>query len=178
MIKKQFKMKKWWRMHLFFWEAKQWPKFKKFPIFFLVGYFWPKLWEIIWRREYENKRVFTSWPLKYRFLSLNSLQIFSFEEAENIQNQFLNSRKTGEWYQLMLHVLSTVKQFPVNIYLFKVSNRNFRIRREICSKFTIKTPERHHWHCCGVFIVKFLNISHLYLVFLLLTLNTYECTGC
>ena len=27
-------------------------------------------------------------------------------------------------------------------YLFKVTNRNTRTRREICSKLTIKTPER------------------------------------
>ena len=31
---------------------------------------------------------------------------------------------------------------PANIYLFKVNNRNTRKRCEICSKLTIKTPER------------------------------------
>ena len=31
---------------------------------------------------------------------------------------------------------------PVNIYLFKVNNRNTRKRREIYSKSTVKTPER------------------------------------
>ena len=31
---------------------------------------------------------------------------------------------------------------PANIYLFKVNNRNTRKRYEICSKLTIKTPER------------------------------------
>ena len=36
--------------------------------------------------------------------------------------------------------------FPANIYLFKVNNRNTRKRCEICSKLTIKTPERRHWH--------------------------------
>ena len=35
---------------------------------------------------------------------------------------------------------------PVSIYLFKVSNRNTRKRCEICSKLTIKTPERGHWN--------------------------------
>ena len=30
----------------------------------------------------------------------------------------------------------------VNIYLFKVNNRNSRKRGEICSKLTTKTPER------------------------------------
>ena len=32
-------------------------------------------------------------------------------------------------------------EFPVGIYLLKVKNRNTRIRYEICSKLTIKTPE-------------------------------------
>ena len=31
---------------------------------------------------------------------------------------------------------------PANIQLFKVNNRNTRKRCEICSKLTIKTPER------------------------------------
>ena len=32
--------------------------------------------------------------------------------------------------------------YPANIYLFKVDNKNSRKRYEICSKLTIKTPER------------------------------------
>ena len=31
---------------------------------------------------------------------------------------------------------------PVGNYMFKVNNRNTRTRRKICSKLTIKTPER------------------------------------
>ena len=31
---------------------------------------------------------------------------------------------------------------PANIYLFNVNNRSTRKRCEICSKLTIKTPER------------------------------------
>ena len=60
---------------------------------------------------------------------------------------------------------------PAGIYLFKVNNRNTRTRCEICSKLTINTPERRHWRRSGVFIVNFEHISHLVLVFLLLTLN-------
>ena len=33
---------------------------------------------------------------------------------------------------------------PAGIYLLKVNNRNTRTRCEICSKLTIKTPERRH----------------------------------
>ena len=51
----------------------------------------------------------------------------------------------------------------------KVNNRNTRARCEICSKLTIKTPERRHRRS-GVFIVNFEHISHFALVFLQLTL--------
>ena len=43
---------------------------------------------------------------------------------------------------------------------------NTRTRCEICSKLTIKTPERRQWRRSGVFIVNFEHISHLVLVFL------------
>ena len=59
----------------------------------------------------------------------------------------------------------------VGIYLHKVKNRNTRTRCEICSKLIIKTPERRRWRLSGVLIVNFERISHLLLVFLLLTLN-------
>ena len=34
--------------------------------------------------------------------------------------------------------------YSANIYLFKVINRNIKKSCEICSKITIKTPERRH----------------------------------
>ena len=51
------------------------------------------------------------------------------------------------------------------IYLLKVNNRNTKTRCEICSK-TLERRRRS-----GVFIVNFKHISHLVLLFLLLTLN-------
>ena len=66
---------------------------------------------------------------------------------------------------------------PANIYLFKVSNRNTRISCEVCSKLTIKTPERLHWGRSGVFIVNFEHISHLFQVFLLLILDKEMLAG-
>ena len=56
---------------------------------------------------------------------------------------------------------------PASNYMFKVNNRNTRTRCEICSKLTIKTPERRHWGRSGVFIVNFEHILHLALEFLL-----------
>ena len=37
---------------------------------------------------------------------------------------------------------------------------------EVCSKLTIKTPERRHWHRSSVFIVNYEHILRLALVFL------------
>ena len=62
-------------------------------------------------------------------------------------------------------------------YMFKVNNRNSRTRCRICSKLTIKTPERRYWRRSGVFIVNFKQISHFALVFLLLTLSRYTPAG-
>ena len=42
---------------------------------------------------------------------------------------------------------------------------------KVCSKLTVKTPERRHWRRSGIFIVNFNHISHFFLEFLLLTLN-------
>ena len=36
------------------------------------------------------------------------------------------------------------KVYAAGIYLLKVNKRNTRTRCEICSKLTIKIPERHH----------------------------------
>ena len=62
-------------------------------------------------------------------------------------------------------------QFPVGIWLLKINNSNTRTRCEICSKLTTKASERRQWHRSVVFMVNFEHISHLVLVFLLLTLN-------
>ena len=61
--------------------------------------------------------------------------------------------------------------YPACTYLLKVNNRNTRSNCEICSKLTVKTTKQRHWRRSGVFIVNFEHISHLVLVFLLLTFN-------
>ena len=38
-----------------------------------------------------------------------------------------------------------ISDFPANIYLFKLNNRNTRKRCEVCSKLTIKTSESYLW---------------------------------
>ena len=54
-------------------------------------------------------------------------------------------------------------------YMLKVKSRNTRTRCETCSKLTIKIPERRHWRRSRIFIVNFEHVSHLVLMFLLLT---------
>ena len=60
---------------------------------------------------------------------------------------------------------------PAGNYMFKVKNSNTRTRCEICSKLTIKKTTNDDWRSSDVFIVTFEHISHLALVFLLLTLS-------
>ena len=62
-------------------------------------------------------------------------------------------------------------------YMFKVNNRNTRTRCEICSKLTMRIPEQRHWRPSAIFIVNFEHISHLVLVFLLLTLSRSMSAG-
>ena len=47
---------------------------------------------------------------------------------------------------------------------------------EICAKLTIKTLEQSQLRC-GVFIVNFEHIAHLFLAFVFLTLNMYFLLG-
>ena len=56
------------------------------------------------------------------------------------------------------------------VYLLKVNIRNIRRKCEICSKLTIKKPEQRQC-LSGVLIDNFEHVSHLALVFLLLTLK-------
>ena len=58
---------------------------------------------------------------------------------------------------------------PADNYMFKINNKNTWAKCEICSKLTIKNS--FIFHLSGAFIVNFENISHLVLVFLLLTLS-------
>ena len=74
--------------------------------------------------------------------------------------------------EIALHRINSLpSEYPVGIYLLKVNNRNSRTRCEICSKLTVKTSEQSQWRRCGVFMDNSEHILHLFLMFLLLTLN-------
>ena len=60
---------------------------------------------------------------------------------------------------------------PAGIYQLNVNYKNTRRSCEKYSKLTIKAPERRQWPCSNFLNVNFEHISHLVLVFLMLTLN-------
>ena len=90
-----------------------------------------------------------------------------FSYSENLVLFCMMLNKTSAHLQTLSNNIYSRKSFPADIYLFKVNKRNTKKRCEICSALTIKTPER----LSTVFIVNFGHISHLFLVFLLFTLN-------
>ena len=69
-------------------------------------------------------------------------------------------------YKIFMFNLKTHTQ--ANIHQLKVNHSSTRKSCKMCSKVTIKTPEWSHWHRYGVFIVNLKQISHYFLVFLLL----------
>ena len=121
----------------------------------------------------DNLYIHSRSPIKFRNKILRSigehiwnLLLENINKILSLQDRYVNSNiswKSGQ----MVHV----NAFPSGIYLLKVNNRNTRTRCEISSKLTIKTPEQRQWRRSGVFIVNFTHISHLILMFQMLTSN-------
>ena len=63
--------------------------------------------------------------------------------------------------QLNIEKYREILDNPSRQLTFKINNRNTRTRCEICSKLTIKTPERLQLRHSGVFIVTFEHIHAL-----------------
>ena len=119
------------------------------------------------------------------FILLQVTQMWSFKEFEKSFKVYNEPEKA---FKVLLQYIVDLRAWtyknhllinsinPASNYMFKVNNGNTRIRYEICSKLTIKTPERRQWYPSGVF-VKSEHISHLVLVFLLLTLSSKMSAG-
>ena len=80
-------------------------------------------------------------------------------------SSFFNDKKT------FTRLINCLWHSPPDVFIFKVNNRNTRTRCEICSKLTLKTPDRRQWRRSDVSIVNFEHILQLILVFLLATLT-------
>ena len=102
--------------------------------------------------------------------TLNLKKHFSASNGDPSEfESHINIKMIHEKY---LEIISESFNFnPVGMYMFKVSKRITRTRCEICSKLTLKIPERRHWCRSSVFIVNFEHTLRLVLVFLLLTLK-------
>ena len=111
---------------------------------------------------YFELSVSICWSLKYTKNKKENYKRFVFK----VYVQIIQKTEKNVAQQYM----SDYVTYPTNIDLFKVNNGNTRKSCGIFSKLTTKTPERRRRRS-GVFIVNFENISHLFLVFLLLTLN-------
>ena len=79
----------------------------------------------------------------------------------NKQKKFVRSRKHLNKKQFFF-CYRCGSDNPVGNYMFKINNRHTRTRCEVCSKLTIKAPERRQWLLSGIFIVNFtIVILHL-----------------
>ena len=71
----------------------------------------------------------------------------------------------------LLSDTSTYESPQLEITCSKLTIETLETNCEISLKLTIKTLKRRQWRRSGVFIANFEHISHLVLLFLLLTLN-------
>ena len=142
----------------------------------------PTNWLIQFLREISSNIIYDHYFLR-KFRKCQSSSIFSNVQANNIQlSKWTNVNSQSPWNKqnefserCQIWFRASLKAIPFTIpagnYMFKVNNRNTRTRCEICSKLTIKIPERCHWRRSGILIANFGHILHLVLVVLLLTLN-------
>ena len=79
----------------------------------------------------------------------------------------ITSRLINNSLTLTLLLIPTLYPNPPGNYMFKVNNINTRTKGEICSKLTIKTPERRHWRCSGLFIVNLEHSTPFFIVFII-----------
>ena len=108
-------------------------------------------------QKYDLSRKILEWKSRW------SLKISLIFKIASLTKELASNSK-AYWY-----ILIGITQ--LEFVLFKVKNRNNRTTCKICSKLITKTPEQHHWRHSGVFIVNFEQISHIILMFPLLTLN-------
>ena len=62
---------------------------------------------------------------------------------------------------MTLNKIIFIYQYPAGNYMFRVDNRNTRVRCEICSKLT--NTRQRQWRPSDIFVVNFKHISHLVL---------------
>ena len=117
----------------------------------------------------KTKQKPTAITIKTQITANGSFQLEKLKKMQNMHSQYA--------YSASFALFINTGHYPAGNYMFRVNSRNIRTRCKICSKLTIKIPERCHWHRSGIFIVNFEHISHLVIVFLLLTLSRLMLAG-
>ena len=126
-------------------------------------------------------KYFKAWTMWYRSGTIRAWKTV-FEIAKDIYDICSYIALSHYWFDFFYnffcvllccygYLLYLWKKNPANIYLFKFTNIITRKRSETFSKLIIKMSKPRHWLFSSVFIVNFKYISHLSLVFLLLTLT-------
>ena len=95
------------------------------------------------RKNFSDNDIFSKKFIAIKILLANycfvfgsgSIDLFPVVGKESIDLEFVKS-------------VSVRSYFLTGIYLLKANNKNTRTRSEICSKLTIKTPERRQWLYC------------------------------
>lgn len=108
------------------------------------------------------------------FFQIPNKQIVSNRRNKTRVGTYVQSQQKRQ-SRLMLFFYSGVNidqehMFLGNIYLFQVSNKSNRLRCKICAKLT---SSHQNDVTSGVFIYKFEHISHMVLVFRILSLSMY-----
>ena len=98
-----------------------------------------------------------TWPFSYKFEVILS-NIWSFCSINLSTNlEILYLQNCSKLHLLTIKAMKTVektsfqnslfhrRRYLLNIFLIKVDNKNTTKSCKICSKLTVKTPERDHW---------------------------------
>ena len=91
------------------------------------------------------------------YVSVNPFQPSVTIHIETSHSIWISNWRTCITWSVYIEIMGIWKKLdatPVAIYLLNVNNKNIRTRCVICSKLTVKTPERRHWY-----IVNFQHIS-------------------
>ena len=101
----------------------------------------PVMTEVIWKWAVKNQLE--------QWLMVTELFLRIKIDQEWIIDEHVNYRcKKAGWKpnalaRIVPFIEGFIESYLVGIYLLKVNDRNTKTRCEICSKLTIKTPERH-----------------------------------
>ena len=82
-------------------------------------------------------------------------------KLKNRENAFMTKNSVGMSISLKIPRTSSYQKLNQWNQPYSLHSTFFRYVCEICSKLAIKTPERRHWCCSGVFIVNFKQILSL-----------------